>query len=271
MLLSSTAHAQALKAETMRLSSLVGNASVFQRDPDADVLSAQRELLDDTTDADAARLADSLAELAAGRKADDANVKERTVALKAEFAAIVAELARVEKKHASKFAKLTAAADTMRAETEDAAAAQQRRADSLAEDMLRQTNHQQTSHEAMRLKVQCTVEQLHQTEFERRADAKRLLEQLRPLDVLAARSEMQRLAEAFRRVDMERDHCECGCEFRRSMRWASGLARSGAGFCAQDLHTVVFVVDRSQHPPSLREILLFLDSKIQKFEITLRP
>jgi hypothetical protein len=182
VLLSSTAHAQALKAETVRLSSLV-IASVIQRDADADVLSEQRELLDDTTDADAARLADSLAELAAGRKADDANVKERTVALKAEFAAIVAELARVEKKHASKFAKLTAAADTMRAETEDAAAAQQRRADSLAEAMLRQTNNQQTSYETMRVKVQRTVEQLHQTEFERRADAERLLEQLRQSDV----------------------------------------------------------------------------------------
>ena len=52
-----------------------------------------------------------------------------------------------------------------------------------------------------------------------------------------------------------------------------GIARSGACFCAQDFQTVVFVVDRSQHPPSLREILLYLNSKIQKFEInlSLRP
>ncbi len=41
---------------------------------------------------------------------------------------------RVDKKHASKFAKLTAAADTMRTESSDAAAEQQRRADSLARD-----------------------------------------------------------------------------------------------------------------------------------------
>lgn len=54
------------------------------------MLSEQCKQLDDTTDADAARLADSLAELAAGRKAAEANVKERTVALKAELAAIVA-------------------------------------------------------------------------------------------------------------------------------------------------------------------------------------
>ncbi len=59
--------------------------------------SEHSEPLDDTTDADAAQLADSMAELAAGRKADDANVKERMVVLTAEFAAIIAELARVEK------------------------------------------------------------------------------------------------------------------------------------------------------------------------------
>ena len=61
--------AQALKAETVRLSSLV-NASVIQRDADAAILVAHRDHLDVATDADAARLVDSLAELAAGRKAE---------------------------------------------------------------------------------------------------------------------------------------------------------------------------------------------------------
>jgi hypothetical protein len=96
----------------------------------------------------------------------------------AEFPAIVAELARVdksEKKHASKFTQLTAAADTMRAES----------ADSLAEAMLRQTNNinQQTSYETIRFQVQRTAGQLHQSDFERRADFELLLEQLRQAGV----------------------------------------------------------------------------------------
>ncbi len=151
------------------------NASVIQRDADAAILVAHRDHLDVATDADAARLVDALTEKVAGRKADEANVKERTVALKAEFAALVIpELQRVDKKHASKFAKLTAAANMMHAETEDAGAEQQCRADSLAEVMLRQTNYQQTAYETMRFEVQRTVEQLIQSDLERRADAERL-------------------------------------------------------------------------------------------------
>ena len=65
------------------------------------------------TDADVTRLVDSLTELAARRKAEVANVKKHTAALKAEFA------------------KLTAAVDTMRTEIEDTSAEQQCRADSL--------------------------------------------------------------------------------------------------------------------------------------------
>ena len=65
------------------------NASVIQRDADAAILVAHRDHLDVATDADAARLVDSLTEMVAGRKADDANVKERTVALKVDFVALV--------------------------------------------------------------------------------------------------------------------------------------------------------------------------------------
>ena len=115
----------------------------------------------------------------------------------------MAALQRVDKKHASKFAKLTAAADTMRTETEDAAAEQQRRADSLAEAMLRQTNNQQTAYETMRFEVQRTVEQLNQSDFERRADAERLVEQLRQADVQASH-DVDAAAESLRRIERER-------------------------------------------------------------------
>jgi hypothetical protein len=62
----------------------------------------------------------------------------------------------------------------MHAETDDAGAEQQCRAHSLAEAMLRQTNHQQTAYDTMRLEVQRTLEQLIQSDLERRADAERL-------------------------------------------------------------------------------------------------
>ena len=52
---------------------------------------------------------------------------------------------------ASEFANLSAAADTMRTEAEGAAAKQQRRAETLADAVLRQTNNQQTAHESMQI------------------------------------------------------------------------------------------------------------------------
>ena len=50
--------------------------------------------------------------------------------------------------------------------------------------MLRQTNNQQTSYETIRFKVQRTAGHWQrQSDFERRADAERLLEQLRQTGV----------------------------------------------------------------------------------------
>jgi hypothetical protein len=92
----------------------------------------------------------------------------------------------------SRSGRLTAATDTMRAQS----------ADSLAEAMLRQTNNQQTSYETIRFQVQRTAGQLHQSDFERRADAELLLEQLRQAgvqdDVYAAAEQLRRIARARR-------------------------------------------------------------------------
>ena len=145
-----------------------------------------------------------------------------SIALKAEFAALVShELQRVDKKQASKFT-LTAAADTMRTEIEGAAAEQQRCAVLLAEAMLWQTNHQQSPYDTMWFEsaahcraaefvrfrgkaTACRAAHRRRIEIERAVNDQRhhrVVAQAAEYATMAARSERQRLEDVFQRMDI---------------------------------------------------------------------
>jgi hypothetical protein len=98
----------------------------FSATPTRPSWSRTTDHLDVTIDADAAGSSSRWPSRRGGCKADDANVTERTVALKMETIAHVAELQRFGEKHASKIARRRWWRRHNVHQTEDAAAEQQR-------------------------------------------------------------------------------------------------------------------------------------------------
>jgi hypothetical protein len=170
---------------------------------DAAIFIRGQQQFEQVSAADAADLEQALAELAEGRKQDDAHVKELLQVAKSDFAAIVAKLTAIEKKFSSKNAKVLAAADRMRVETEETAAERQQRADVLAEALQRQAANEKVTMQASLLDIRRTLEQMQQSEFEQRADFDRGSEACRQLKVhMSHDSEIA--TESLRRMERER-------------------------------------------------------------------
>ncbi len=184
---------------------------------------------------------ESLVEPAAGRKAVNANVKKRTRTRSSEQRLSPSS---ASSRHTSKFGNLLAAPDTMRIETEDAAAMQQRCADSRTPAaMLRQPNNQKKA--STRCGLKCSAPSSGRISgISRAAQCERLVEQrAQAAHSVTMAAESQSRIERERAVNEQRstDCVACGqnTEFKngvmaeRSKMQLQRLEKASRRMCLQ--------------------------------------